>query len=50
MPHSHLSGEELAACHRNNLPPPEEHLHDVQRDDDDAMYVHGCEVAESITF
>ena len=48
MPRVHLSEEELAARHPHILAPPKEPLHDVQRDDDDSVYVHGCKVAESI--
>ena len=48
MPYLHLSEEELAARHPSTLAPPEKPLHDVQRDDDDAVLVHGCKVAKSI--
>ena len=50
MPHLHLSEEELAFRHPSILAPPEEPLPDVQCDDDDAVFVHGCKFAESIQF
>ena len=49
MRHLHLSGEELAARHPSILVPPEEHLQDVQCNEDDAVYA--CEMfARSVRF
>ena len=48
MPHLDLSEEELAAHHPSILAPPEGPLQDFLRDEDDAVYAHGCRIAVSI--
>ena len=48
MPHLDLSEEELAGHHPSILAPPEEPLQDILRDEDDAVYAHGCRIAASI--